>query len=470
LAFASLGAMLAVVVWGALSFGAVYPWAYQSLAIAAAIVGVAGLLLGRKNRPPLVVLAAAMVLLALAIGIQLVPLSRETLQRISPATINFLVRYDFSYVVSGAAHPISIAPAKTQLGLSLFGAFAIFLLGGTKLVSRFGAQRLAVALITFGALLAVFGIVQEVVNLSNKIVLVYGFWKPQYLGSRPFGPFINRNHFAGWMLMAVPLVLGLFCSGTARAMLRVRPTLRDRVLWFSSPEANQTLLVAAAACVMALSLVLTMSRSGIAAGVLTTVMIMAVALWKQRSMTRKLVAAVTVGLICVTAITWTGTDVIARRFVNTNWAEFNDRRGAWLDALAISRRFLLTGTGFNTYGTATLFYQEHNLDEHFAQAHNDYLQLLAEGGLLMTVPAVLVVVGFFVVVRRRLVQEASVTGFWLRAGALAGVAAIALQETVDFSLQMPGNAVLFTVLCAVAIHRYPGTTNSSPPPPSRSSP
>jgi hypothetical protein len=45
------------------------------------------------------------------------------------------------------------------------------------------------------------------------------------------------------------------------------------------------------------------------------------------------------------------------------------------------------------------------------------------------------------------------TGYWLRLGALTDIVAIALQEVVDFSLQMPGNAVLFTILCAIVIRR-----------------
>ena len=64
----------------------------------------------------------------------------------------------------------------------------------------------------------------------------------------------------------------------------------------------------------------------------------------------------------------------------------------------------------------------------------------------------------------------STTGWWLRRGAVTGLIAIALQETVEFSLQMPGNAVLFALLCAVALHRpqqhrpevVPGPTPSRP--------
>jgi O-antigen ligase len=91
---------------------------------------------------------------------------------------------------------------------------------------------------------------------------------------------------------------------------------------------------------------------------------------------------------------------------------------------------------------------------HYIEAHNDYLQLLVEGGWLVAVPA-LVLVGLFVWEVRRRFREArdDRTGYWLRLGAVTGLVAIALQEVMEFSLQMPGNAALFTLLAAIAIRR-----------------
>src|SRR5919201_3210820 len=89
----------------------------------------------------------------------------------------------------------------------------------------------------------------------------------------------------------------------------------------------------------------------------------------------------------------------------------------------------------------------------FAQAHNDYIQLAAEGGMLLTVPAVLCLAIFIADVRRGMRGTWNDTTGWLRAGAVASLIAIAFQETVEFSLQMPGNAALFAVVCAIALHR-----------------
>jgi hypothetical protein len=68
------------------------------------------------------------------------------------------------------------------------------------------------------------GIIQKAL-WSGK---VYGFWEPINKGVTAFGPFINRNHFAGWMLMALPLAVGYFAALVARGMVGVKPGWRNR--------------------------------------------------------------------------------------------------------------------------------------------------------------------------------------------------------------------------------------------------
>ena len=153
--------------------------------------------------------------------------------------------------------------------------------------------------------MALTGIVQKPLYTGK----IYGFWTTLDGGS-PFGPFVNKNHFAGWMLMALPLAFGLLCGGIARAMRGVKPNWRDRLLWFSSPEASRLLLRAAGAVVMALSLVMTMSRSGIAALALAIALTGAFVMRRQHTTRR----AVTIGylvLLVIVVFSWVGVDAIA---------------------------------------------------------------------------------------------------------------------------------------------------------------
>ena len=158
-------------------------------------------------------------------------------------------------------------------------------------------------------------------------------------------------------------------------------------------------------------------------------------------------------MLIVFTVGWAGTRAVGERFVATSAYDISGRLVAWQDALRIFRAFPLAGTGLNTYGTATILYQQPNLTEHYAQAHNDYLQLAAEGGALLTVPAILLV---GMLAREACIRLGDTTrelmSSRIRLGAALGLVTIGAQELADFSLQIPGNAVLFAVLCALVIH------------------
>jgi O-antigen ligase len=132
------------------------------------------------------------------------------------------------------------------------------------------------------------------------------------------------------------------------------------------------------------------------------------------------------------------------------------RREAWSDTIGIIRHFPVAGSGFNTYGTAMMVYQTRNKGLHFQEAHNEYLQLAAEGGALLGIP-ILVAIGLFARDVRRRFREAPKAGstYTLRVGATVGLVSIAMQSLLEFSLQMPGNAVLFVILAAIALHQSP---------------
>jgi O-antigen ligase len=446
------GLLIAAIAWGAFAFGAVYPWAYWPLAVAVVAVSILSLRAGGANQPSLQLapLGIVLVLFALAIVLQLVPVPSAWVRLLSPRSLDVVSRFDLGFGANAGRHPLSIAPQLTARGLALFVSFALLVIGSARLTSLRGPRGLSSAIVIIGVLLAMTAIIQKPL-FTGKI---YGFWTPQE-GRSPFGPFVNRNHFAGWMMMALPIALGLLSGGVARGLRHVRPTFKDRVIWLSSPDASQLLLLAGAAAVMVLSLVLTMSRSGIGATLFALALTGAVAMRRQRNVISRvfLIGFLVVLAIGVTA--WVGFDAIATRFAEPGWSEFDNRRGAWADALSIAAIFPLTGAGLNTYGVATLFYQQHELTLYFREAHNDYLQLAAEGGALLAAPALLCLATFATMVWQRFNADASRSGYWLRVGAVTGLCAIALQEAVDFSLQMPGNAALFAVLCGIALHRGP---------------
>ncbi len=87
-----------------------------------------------------------------------------------------------------------------------------------------------------------------------------------------FGPFIKRNHFTGWMLLALPVAVGYFASLVAKGMVGVKPGWRNRISWFSTPDASRAVLTGVAILVMGFALALTLSRSGISCFLLAMVL------------------------------------------------------------------------------------------------------------------------------------------------------------------------------------------------------
>jgi O-antigen ligase len=322
-------------------------------------------------------------------------------------------------------------------------------------MSATGGLSVARPLIAFGIVLALIGIGQWALTLHEQHPLIYGFWKPRF-DARPFGPFVNPNHFAGWMLMVMPLALGLCYEAVQRTMEEAR--MSDGQLSFAgSPEFGRALTFGFCAVAMALSLIMTRSRSGLAAFAVGSALAAFVMFRRQRS-TAARITVVTVFLVLLGgAGMWAGVDTIVGKVLEDQTSDsMGGRLNAWSDTIRIIRAFPLAGTGFGTYGTAMTVYQTGGRQVHFQEAHNDYLQLAAEGGLLVGVP-VLIAIGIFIREVRRRFQEAPKVGttYWLRVGAVIGLVSIAAQSLVEFSLQMPGNAALFAALAAIALHQSP---------------
>lgn len=449
--------VIAIVAWGVLAFGAVYTWAYVPLLVACALVGLLALAQARRttlagSRWILIALAGTIVVA----GLQLVPLPAAMLKAVSPGTHAFLQQYDLAYSVTAPAHPLSIAPRSTMVGLAFVAALGIFLAGLLRAFARSGVRRLVAAVVVLGAVVAVIAIVQKLVLGDHTYMgmKIYGFWTPESKLVVPFGPFVNRNHYAGWMLMVMPLAAGYLCGLLPDGR---RPfDARQRLLWLSRPEGGAFVLTAFAIVIMMLSLVMSMSRSGMVGLAVAGALVGWRLILRLQTKRARLLAFAVLALLVLLPVAWLDASATVDRFSSDPRGSVQTRLQVWTDTLAVIRDFPLAGTGLNTFGTSMILYQTGNHDVHFQEAHSDYLQLAAEGGILLAIPLLVAVVAFVVAVRRRFAAgEDDWAMSWIRFGAVAGIVAIALQSLVEFSLQMPGNAAMFVVLLALALCERP---------------
>ena len=455
-------AVIGLIAWGVLAFGAEYPWAYAPLLIFAATIGGLGLAAPGGARPELgrLMLPAALILVAL--GLQLVPLPAPVLAVLSPARLvhdwpaliaaTVPAATELEPATANGPWPLSIRPLRTVLGVTFLAGLALFFAGSCRALGSVRASAVVRGVIAVGVIVALIAIVQA----ASDSPRVYGFWWPRKVESLPAAPLINENHLAGWLLMAFSMATAYLCSGIASRRSGPGAEWRRRTRWLASREGSITLLAGLGAFVMGVAVISTRSVSGLA-GLLVACVVLA--LWlTRRARNAPALRLVRAGIIALplAAIGWVGFDVVGEEVAMASWADLGGRTPIWRDTVQIVRDFPIAGTGWNTYGIAMLAYQTSRTGVHVVEAHNDYLQIAAEGGVLVGLPVLLAAAAFVRQVRRRFREAADdLRIHWLRVGAVTGLAALATQSLVDFSLQMPGNAVLFTLLLAIAAHRAP---------------
>jgi O-antigen ligase len=175
---------------------------------------------------------------------------------------------------------------------------------------------------------------------------------------------------------------------------------------------------------------------------------------------RKPLQVALAGYLLVTVVgvvAWRGTDTLFAWYGNTTTLEW--RFALWRDTMPALKDFWVTGSGLNTYGTLMVAYAPADMSHQPREAHNDYLQLAVEGGVLLCVPVVLLIIAVGRRIVQRLIEPQDEMTWWIRMGAVAGICGMAVQELTEFSLQIPGVALLFATCVALAIHQ-PAPTQS----------
>jgi len=263
--------------------------------------------------------------------------------------------------------------------------------------------------------------------------------------STAFGPFINRHHFAAYMEMALAVPLGLLFSGAI--------------------EGDKKLLYIFTAGMMAVALILTNSRGGIislSAELLFLLVIVGVGRKHRHSEAeekRKRVrggiarAALTLALIIgiLAATVFFGGEQALSRFVGTVNTDdpTTGRAHFWNVTLDIIRAHPFVGVGLGAFGVIYTRYDSHNGLYRLEQAHNDYLQVLSDGGIVGAALGLFFIVALFRVgLQRRESGDEFRRG--VATGALAGCFAVLVHSFFDFTLHTTSNALLFLVLAALA--------------------
>ena len=293
---------------------------------------------------------------------------------------------------------------------------------------------------SLGFVISVFGILQHL-TFNGKL-----YWVRELTyGGIPFGPYVNRNHFAGLMELLIPLALVPLVLGKVR---------RERLA-----------VVGLFAVMPIAALFLSASRGGIVSFCVQFALIVYLLL-RRRGLAKNLLAVSAVLLAALMIVTWLGVGRILQRFSSMQTLEVTEgkraamRRGAW----HIFLDHPLAGTGLDTFQIVYPPYESLYDAKVVNHAHNDYLEALAEtgslGGLCCAWFLGVLLLKSFSLFRQR---EFSFPGA-LQLSGIVACAGFLVHALVDFNFHIPSNLWLFLLMAHL------GTTEiqqSSSTPPTR---
>lgn len=325
--------------------------------------------------------------------------------------------------------------------IRLIASFIFFAAALTFISSESRIRKTVVTIIIFGSLMAFFGILQRLAQPDA----IYGLRPtPQAI---PFGPFVNQHHFAAFMEMTGGLTLGLLFGGGVK---------KDRLP-----------LLAIAAVIMSLAVVFTGSRGGFLSYAGVLVFAAAISLLfrrKDRSQTsadertnhvRRDLGLVAVSLFAIVIVIGligflgAGEGLLRGISGDANVDPTSGRSHFWSVALQIFWDNPILGAGLDAFGAAFSKYDTWNGIFRVEQAHNDYLQILADAGIL---GFACVAVFIALLARQGLAALTRSSDKFFRSaviGSLAGCFGILIHSFFDFPLRTTSNGLFFLLLIAI---------------------
>jgi len=284
------------------------------------------------------------------------------------------------------------------------------------------------------ACLAIVGLIQTL-TWNEKLLWI----RPLVQTTQSFGPYVNPTHFAGVMEMAVPWLAGY-------GLHRFR-----RAGWGSRNEARGSLALLAALLCLVAGFIAASRFAAIAMGT-SVVMLVVIASrgWRQRlavALVSLLVAATAAGVMLGT--TYVGAR--ARSLLEGAEGSLGDygRIVLWRAGLAEFEDFPLLGAGFGSFRQVFQRYVPEGDWALTNQLHNDYLEVLVDGGAAGFALVIWLAWSYIARLLRSSGEERTGYRSLSRSGLLLGLASLSVHAFVDFNHQIPANALIFVTLAAI---------------------
>ena len=430
-----------------LAFGSVEHWSLMTVEVLAAFILCLVMigLLYRKDPVYKVPGIFPLFLLLLYILLQLLPIPVELLKILSPMSWE-AYRPVYEQMTGGVWLPISINQKATLQEFLRLGGYVLFYIATVQLLRS--ADRIKFTL-TFVLILA--GVIAFLATLQLFSANGNIYWFREAPGGRPGGPWVNINQYSGYIEMLCPIALGLFLYHKPR--VSSDSSIRDRFIsFFTSPTSNLNLLYGGIFFILCSSVLIALCRGGILTILSSTLFFIAMVSYRLRKYGRTSVWAA----ICfvLVFITWLGWEPIINEFgssFDTSGVIQDARFTVWSDTLAIIKAYPLFGSGFGTYVDVYPAYKTLQTHLVFDHAHNDYLELLVDGGLIAFCLVIWFVLAVVVHALKKLKLRRDRFAILVGIGILSGIVAVLLHAIVDFNLHNGAVGLYFFFLCGSLI-------------------
>ena len=353
------------------------------------------------------------------VALQLLPLPLFLLRLISPARASILDSLRW-LMPSAAFAALSTNSALTVIQFMRIIAYVLFFLVVRDVSCRLGERKgwlMAMPLIAIATAEAVLGLLQ---NARAEEVQ---------------GTYINKNHFAGLLEMALPLTAAYALSLFARR---------------SNAKAAGMLSVA---LLMIAGLVCSLSKMGFAAGLAGLFVLGALAIAGRVQGGKKWLVIGGLAALVLFGFVFLPSDAFIANYgglMTTSQAALEGRGPIWRETLQLIAAYPAFGIGLGNYETAFLKYQAQVVDRVFTYAHNDYLQTAAELGVIGLAIAAVLLLPIFARAFRAASHGPDRTSRYLGLGCAAAIAAICLHSVTDFNMYVPANAFVLAWICGIA--------------------
>jgi O-antigen ligase len=327
---------------------------------------------------------------------------------------------------------ITPVPFLTRIELLKYSALlALFFLCVQSYRTRAHWRTFVWFLLSLGFAVSLFAILQHF-TFNGKLYWV----RELQFGGIPFGPYVNRNHFAGLMELLIPPGLAIQILGAER---------RDQL-----PLVTLFTLLPIGA------LFLSASRGGIISFVAEVGFLAILIVARQREK-KVLVAAALVLTLATILVSWLGIGAALDRFATYKKLETSEGRRVEMlhDSLQIFKDHPVIGTGLGTLQEVFPLYETVYDGLIVNHSHNDYAEALAETGSVGGLCGLVFLVLLFWTAWKILTVEGGSLSFAYHAGALVACLGLLVHAGVDFNFHIPSNALIFLLQSALVTSAFP---------------